>query len=64
VSDRVRWVVVTRAWRVLGSGIEGRPPAMEVSCEYTEEAAADRRQGGGPPVWGLGVGLTTLYLKK
>jgi hypothetical protein len=32
----LRWVPVTRAWRVFGSRIEGRPPAMVVSCEYTE----------------------------
>jgi hypothetical protein len=27
---------VTTAWHILGSRIKGRPPAMEVSCEYIE----------------------------
>jgi hypothetical protein len=27
---------VTTAWRVLGLRMEGRPPDMEGSCEYTE----------------------------
>jgi hypothetical protein len=42
---RVRWVPVTTAWRVLGLRMEERPPAMEVSCEYIEQAAVDKRQG-------------------
>jgi hypothetical protein len=29
-------VPVPTAWRVLGQGMEERPPAMEVSCEYIE----------------------------
>jgi hypothetical protein len=35
-EGQVRWVPVTTAWQVLGSRIEGRPPAIEVSCEYIE----------------------------
>jgi hypothetical protein len=38
-------VPVPTAWRVLGLRMEERPPAMEVSCEYIEVAAADRQQG-------------------
>jgi hypothetical protein len=38
-------VPVPTAWRVLGLRMEERPPAMEVSCEYIEWAAADRQQG-------------------
>jgi hypothetical protein len=30
------WFPVTTAWRVLGSRMEERPPAMEGSCEYIE----------------------------
>jgi hypothetical protein len=43
--------------------MEERPPAMEGSCEYIEKAAAETTRGG-PPAWGLGVGLTTLHHKN
>jgi hypothetical protein len=35
-KDRVMWVPVTTAWRVLGLRMEERPPVMEGSCEYIE----------------------------
>jgi hypothetical protein len=35
---------VTIAWRILGLRMEERPPAMEGSWEYIEQAAADKRQ--------------------
>jgi hypothetical protein len=34
-----------RTARVLRSRVEEGPPAMEGTCEYIEQAAADRRQG-------------------
>jgi hypothetical protein len=37
-------VPVPTAWSVLEMRMEERPPAMEVSCEYIEKAAADRQQ--------------------
>jgi hypothetical protein len=37
--------LVTTAWRVLRFRMEGRPPDTEGSCEYTERAVADSRQG-------------------
>jgi hypothetical protein len=40
-----KWVPVTTAWRVLRVQMEERPPDMEGSCEYFEEAVADSRQG-------------------
>jgi hypothetical protein len=52
----VWWVPVTTARRVVGSRIEGRPPAVEVSRRETTR--------GGPPAWGLSVGLTTPHHKK
>jgi hypothetical protein len=45
VPYHVRWVPVTTAWSVLGLRMEERPPAMEGSCEYIKQAAADKRQG-------------------
>jgi hypothetical protein len=38
-------VPVPTAWPVFGLRMEERPPAMEVSCECIEYAAADRQQG-------------------
>ena len=35
-TNRVKWVPVTTAWRVLGLGMEERPPDMEGSCKYIE----------------------------
>jgi hypothetical protein len=37
--------LTTTAWRVLGLRMEGRPPAMEGNCDYTEYATAESRQG-------------------
>jgi hypothetical protein len=49
-------VPVPTAWRVLVLLMEERPPAMVVSCEYIEKAAAERQQGMvlqlGGWVWG------------
>jgi hypothetical protein len=56
-------VPVPTAWRVLGLRMEEWPPAMEASCEYIEEVVADITRGG-PPAWGLGVGLITPHHKK
>jgi hypothetical protein len=42
---RGKWVPVTTAWRVLRLRMEERPPDMEGSCEYIEQAVADSRQG-------------------
>jgi hypothetical protein len=53
-------VPVPTAWSV-GLRMEERPPAMEVSCEYISSHRQTTR--GGPPAWGFGVGLTTLYRK-
>jgi hypothetical protein len=36
---------VTMAWRVLRLRMDERPPAMEGSCEYIEQAATGKRQG-------------------
>jgi hypothetical protein len=55
--SHVRWVPVPTVWRVLRVRMEERPPVMEVSCEYTEEAAANKRQGVVFQLGGLGVGL-------
>jgi hypothetical protein len=41
----LREVPVPTACRVLGLRMEERPPDMEVSCEYIEEAVVDRQQG-------------------
>jgi hypothetical protein len=38
-------IPVPTARRVLWLRMEERPPGMEVSCEYTEKAVADRKQG-------------------
>jgi hypothetical protein len=43
-SSHVRWVSVPTAWRVLGLRTEERPAAVEGSCEYIEQAAADKWQ--------------------
>jgi hypothetical protein len=43
--SRLGGVPVPTAGRVLGLRMEERPPAMEVSCEYIEQAAADKQQG-------------------
>jgi hypothetical protein len=47
--------LVTAAWRVLRLRAAGgdKPPDMEGSCEYIEQAVAGRRQG---VVLKLGVG--------
>jgi hypothetical protein len=37
--------LLTKARRVLGLRMEGRPAPTESSCEYTEKATADKRQG-------------------
>jgi hypothetical protein len=36
---------VATAWRVLGLRMERRPAAAQGSCEYIEQAAADKRKG-------------------
>jgi len=41
----VKWVLVTTAWRVLGSQMEGSPLGTRGSCEYIEKAVADSKQG-------------------
>jgi hypothetical protein len=55
--------LLTTAWCVLRLRMKARPPAMEGGCEH-----ADRDHGrptrGGPPAWGLGVGITTSHRKK
>ena len=37
----------------------GTASIMEGSCEYIEQAVADRQQRGGPPAWGSGKVETT-----
>jgi hypothetical protein len=36
---------------------------LDVSCEYRISSRGQTTRGG-PPVWGLGVGLTTPHRKK
>jgi hypothetical protein len=36
---------VTTAWHILRLRMEERPPAMEGSCKYIEQAAVDKQQG-------------------
>jgi hypothetical protein len=40
-----KWDPVTTAWCILRLRMEERPPDMEVSWEYIEQADADSRQG-------------------
>ena len=35
-----------------------RPPGMEGSCEYSEQAVAGSQKKGSPPDWGLGEVVT------
>jgi hypothetical protein len=44
--------------------MEGQPPDMEGTWDYTENAASYRQKGGGLSAWGLGVGLITLHRKN
>jgi hypothetical protein len=45
VKTMLGGVPVPTAWWVLELWMEERPPAVEVSCEYSEQAAADRLRG-------------------
>jgi hypothetical protein len=54
--------LVTTAWRVLRLRIE-ETASREGSCEYTEEAVADSRQGVVLQLGEFNVGLTTHHNK-
>ena len=50
--ERNKWVSVTTTLRVLKLLREERPPGVEGTCEYTEVAVADSRQG-----WSSSLGV-------
>jgi hypothetical protein len=56
--------LVTTACRVLGLQMEERPLAMEGSCEYIKQAAADKRQGVVLQLGGWAWGKQPFTVKK
>ena len=43
-GNQEKWVPVTVEWRVLRLPLEERPPDMEDSCEYIEQAVVGSQQ--------------------
>jgi hypothetical protein len=64
LSTNLSGSFVTTAWRDFGLQMEERPPDKEGSFEYIQKAVADSRRGMVLQLGVLGMGVTTLRLKK